>query len=101
MNKKLWWPLGIFLVLVVFLGVGLNLNPREVPSPLVGKPAPGFSTVSLVAPERVLRKVRNREGVVWPGIPSVHQQLVNEMGGAKAWCEMTADLDIAREDFKW
>ena len=23
------------------------------------------------------------------------------IGGAKAWCEMTADLDIAREDFKW
>ena len=36
-------PLGIFLVLCVFLGVGLGLNPREVPSPLIGKPAPAFS----------------------------------------------------------
>lgn len=34
--------LGLFLVLVVFLGVGLTLNPREVPSPLIGKPAPAF-----------------------------------------------------------
>lgn len=36
-------PLGIFIVLVGFLAVGLNLNPREVPSPLIGKPAPAFS----------------------------------------------------------
>jgi cytochrome c biogenesis protein CcmG/thiol:disulfide interchange protein DsbE len=35
--------LGVFLVLLVFLGVGLTLNPREVPSPLIGKPAPAFS----------------------------------------------------------
>ena len=41
MNRYLI-PLGIFLVLVVFLGIGLGLNPREVPSPLVGKAAPAF-----------------------------------------------------------
>jgi cytochrome c biogenesis protein CcmG/thiol:disulfide interchange protein DsbE len=35
-------PLIIFAVLVVFLAVGLTLNPREVPSPLIGKPAPEF-----------------------------------------------------------
>ena len=35
--KRYLIPLGIFLVLAVFLGVGLKLNPREVPSPLVGK----------------------------------------------------------------
>jgi cytochrome c biogenesis protein CcmG/thiol:disulfide interchange protein DsbE len=35
-------PLGIFVALLVFLGVGLTLNPREVPSPLIGKPAPAF-----------------------------------------------------------
>lgn len=64
------------------------------------RPEPTIRELDHLA-ECVLRKVCNREGVVWPGIPSVHQQLVNEMGGAKAWCEMTADLDIAREDFKW
>jgi cytochrome c biogenesis protein CcmG/thiol:disulfide interchange protein DsbE len=31
-----------FLLLVALLAVGLTRNPREVPSPLVGKPAPGF-----------------------------------------------------------
>ena len=35
MNRFLL-PLGIFIVLVAFLAVGLNLNPREVPSPLIG-----------------------------------------------------------------
>jgi cytochrome c biogenesis protein CcmG, thiol:disulfide interchange protein DsbE len=35
-------PLGLFAALVLFLGVGLGLNPREVPSPLIGKPAPAF-----------------------------------------------------------
>ncbi len=35
-------PLIIFAVLVVFLAIGLTLNPRLVPSPLIGKPAPEF-----------------------------------------------------------
>lgn len=36
------WPLVIFGVLGAFLAVGLTLNPREIPSPLVGKPVPQF-----------------------------------------------------------
>ena len=36
-------PLAVFLVLGVFLGVGLTLKPREIPSPLIGKPVPEFS----------------------------------------------------------
>ena len=43
MNKKLLIPLAVFVVLVGFLFVGLWLNPREVPSPLIGKPAPQFT----------------------------------------------------------
>lgn len=35
-------PLIVFIVLVVFLAIGLTLNPRLVPSPLIGKPAPEF-----------------------------------------------------------
>lgn len=35
-------PLAAFIGLAVLLGAGLQLNPREVPSPLVGKPAPAF-----------------------------------------------------------
>jgi cytochrome c biogenesis protein CcmG/thiol:disulfide interchange protein DsbE len=40
-------PLGIFLLLVALLAVGLTLNPREVPSPLVGKDAPAFELPQL------------------------------------------------------
>src|SRR5512146_320704 len=36
-------PLAVFGVVAVFLGIGLTLNPREVPSPLIGKPVPQFS----------------------------------------------------------
>lgn len=35
-------PLVLFGVLSVVLGVGLFLNPREIPSPLIGKPVPEF-----------------------------------------------------------
>ncbi len=40
-------PLLLFLLLLILLGVGLKLNPREVPSPLIGKPAPQFDLPQL------------------------------------------------------
>jgi cytochrome c biogenesis protein CcmG/thiol:disulfide interchange protein DsbE len=36
-------PLAIFALVAVFLALGLGLDPRRVPSPLVGKPVPEFS----------------------------------------------------------
>ncbi len=39
---KFLLPLILFLIAVGFLFKGLFLDPREVPSPLVGKPAPRF-----------------------------------------------------------
>ncbi|MFO0107218.1 MAG: redoxin family protein [Burkholderiales bacterium] len=35
-------PLALFLGLVAFLAVGLQRNPQEIPSPLIGQPAPTF-----------------------------------------------------------
>lgn len=35
-------PLAVFIAMVAFLAVGLTRDPREVPSPLVDKPAPEF-----------------------------------------------------------
>ncbi len=35
-------PLLLFLGMVVLFGIGLTLNPREIPSPLIGKPVPVF-----------------------------------------------------------
>ncbi len=42
MKNKYVWLLVAFAALVLLLAVGLNLDPRKVPSPLVGKPAPAF-----------------------------------------------------------
>jgi len=51
MKRKLVFliPLAAFAVLTLFLLRGLWLNPREVPSPLIGKPAPQFERPKLAA----------------------------------------------------
>ena len=56
--------LGIFLVLVILLGVGLTLNPREVPSPLIGKPAPHFVLPQLHEPDKTFSE-KDMLGKVW------------------------------------
>jgi len=43
-------PLAIFIVLAAFLYRGLSLDPKKVPSPLVGKPMPEFSLPRLKNP---------------------------------------------------
>ena len=63
MNRFLL-PFGIFLVLAVFLAVGLNLNPREVPSPLIDKPAPAFQLPQLHDTGRTLA-AQDMKGKVW------------------------------------
>ena len=45
-------PLAVFIVMVAFLAVGLGLNPREVPSPLINKPAPALVLPQLHQPDR-------------------------------------------------
>ena len=50
--KRFLWPLAIFILLVGFLAVGLKLDPREVPSRLVGKPAPAFALPVLHQPDK-------------------------------------------------
>ena len=47
-------PLVLFLALAALLYKGLALNPREVPSPLIGKPAPEFSLPELKDTSRQL-----------------------------------------------
>jgi cytochrome c biogenesis protein CcmG/thiol:disulfide interchange protein DsbE len=36
-------PVGLFLLVAAFLGVGLLLNPRVIPSALIDKPVPEFN----------------------------------------------------------
>ncbi|MFZ2628507.1 MAG: DsbE family thiol:disulfide interchange protein [Rugosibacter sp.] len=45
--KRFLLPLAAFAVLVAFLAIGLTHDPRDVPSPLVGKPAPAFTLPQL------------------------------------------------------
>ena len=57
-------PLGIFVVLVIFLGRGLSLDPKEIPSPLIDKPAPVFSLSQLDKPAQMIGTEQLR-GQVW------------------------------------
>ena len=57
-------PIAIFVALVALLGVGLKLDPREVPSPLIGKPAPHFELPQLRETTKTFTE-RNMRGKVW------------------------------------
>lgn len=50
--KKYLVPLAIFAVLGLLLAYGLNLDPRKIPSPLIGKPLPAFSLATVADPAR-------------------------------------------------
>jgi len=69
--KRFLIPLAVFALLVGFLAVGLKLNPREVPSPLVGKAAPAFELPVLEQPDGRLASAARRfapsdmRGKVW------------------------------------
>ncbi len=63
MNRFLW-PLALFIVIAGFLAYGLRLDPREVPSPLIGKPAPAFNATLLAAPEKTVGNP-DLAGKVW------------------------------------
>ncbi|MBU3589595.1 DsbE family thiol:disulfide interchange protein [Polynucleobacter sp. 80A-SIGWE] len=52
MKAKFLIPLLLFVILVGFLAVGLNRDPHEVPSPLIGKQAPAFELPQLADPQK-------------------------------------------------
>jgi len=62
MNRALL-PLLAFIILVVFLGIGLTKDPRKLPSTFIGKTAPTFNLPQLhdlkktFSPEDMLGKV--------------------------------------------
>ncbi len=62
--NKFTLPLIVFIALVALLAVGLNLNPREVPSPLIGKPTPDFKVPQLQDPNASFSP-KEMQGKVW------------------------------------
>ncbi len=86
--KKQLIPLSIFTALVIFLAIGLTLDPKAVPSPLIGKPVPDFKLKRLesdqpITPERL-------KGQIW---------ILNVWA---SWCESCKQehqvlLDLSRQ----
>jgi cytochrome c biogenesis protein CcmG/thiol:disulfide interchange protein DsbE len=64
--KRFWFliPLACFLGLAAVLAAGLKRDPREVPSPLIGKPAPAFALPRLDDPTKTIR-LEDMRGKVW------------------------------------
>jgi cytochrome c biogenesis protein CcmG/thiol:disulfide interchange protein DsbE len=61
---RIAWIAVIFISLVSLLAIGLRLNPREVPSPLIGKPAPHFELPVLHQPDKTFSG-KDLQGKVW------------------------------------
>ncbi|MGE0799307.1 MAG: DsbE family thiol:disulfide interchange protein [Lautropia sp.] len=59
-------PVIAFAVLAGFLLVGLDRNPQEIPSPLIGKPAPAF-TLPLLLPRTAANAGATAAGVTAAG----------------------------------
>lgn len=86
--KRFLLPLGLFVILLGFLAVGLRLNPREIPSPFIGKPAPSFE----------LTQLHNQSASIRPGDMAGQVWLLNVWA---SWCvscrvEHPVLMDLAR-----
>jgi cytochrome c biogenesis protein CcmG, thiol:disulfide interchange protein DsbE len=57
-------PLVMFLALAAFFAVGLTRDPREVPSPFIGKPVPAFRLEQL-HDEKAAFSPEEMKGKVW------------------------------------
>ena len=57
-------PLVIFIVLAVFLAIGLTRDPHELKSVLINKPAPAFRLPQLKAADKMISN-EDMRGKVW------------------------------------
>ena len=64
MKARFLIPLALFVVLAGFLAVGLQRDPREIPSPLIEKPAPAFKVPQLILTDKNFSPA-DMKGKVW------------------------------------
>lgn len=64
MKTKFLIPLILFIGLVVFLAIGLNRDPQEIPSPLINKVAPAFEVPQLADGNKTFSPA-SMKGQVW------------------------------------
>ena len=49
--NRYFLPLALFVILILLLAVGLRIDPKLVPSPLIDKPLPAFNLPTLNIPD--------------------------------------------------
>jgi cytochrome c biogenesis protein CcmG/thiol:disulfide interchange protein DsbE len=64
MKVKHLVPLAIFLIIAVFLGIGLTRDPRKLPSTFIDKPAPAFQVPQVHAADKTFSP-QDMKGQVW------------------------------------
>lgn len=64
MSKKFFIPLVAFLGLVGLMLFGLKNDPKIIPSPFIGQPAPEFTLPRLYKPDETI-SVSDMKGKVW------------------------------------
>lgn len=64
MKVKHLIPLAIFLVIAIFLGIGLTRDPRKLPSTFIDKPAPQFRVPQVVSADKTFSP-QDMKGQVW------------------------------------
>ena len=103
--KKYIVPLIVFVALGLLLAYGLNLDPRRIPSPLIGKLLPAFSLATVADPARKVSRddLRGRVYLLsvwasWCVACREEHPLLNELTGRKAVTIIGLNYKDKRED---
>jgi cytochrome c biogenesis protein CcmG/thiol:disulfide interchange protein DsbE len=107
--KKYIVPLIIFVSLGLLLAYGLKLDPRRIPSPLIGKPLPAFSLATVADPARKVSSddLRGRVYLLsvwasWCVACREEHPLLNELTSRKAVTIIGLNYKDKREDaLRW
>jgi cytochrome c biogenesis protein CcmG, thiol:disulfide interchange protein DsbE len=107
--KKYIIPLVVFVALGLLLAYGLNLDPRRIPSPLIGKPLPAFSLSTVADPARKVSRddLRGRVYLLsvwasWCVACREEHPLLNELTSRKAVTIIGLNYKDNREDaLRW